>query len=99
VYKATHPNTRGKKRETHECNMKIGTWCWDLGQTNSPTSARRGDGFGYIRIWATPPKRLVFWDGAPSPYEWYQSHAPNLVVCVGDVRSPKGATEGTLGPC
>ena len=57
--------------------------CWDLGQTNSPTSARRGDGLGFIRIWATPPNsgdglgfiriwatppnRLVFWDGAPSP--------------------------------
>ena len=33
----------------------------------SPTSARRGDGLGFIRIWATPPNRLVFWDGAPSP--------------------------------
>ena len=41
--------------------------CWDLGRTNSPTSARRGDGLGYIRIWVTPAKRLVFWDGAPSP--------------------------------
>ena len=45
----------------------ICTFCWDLGRTNSPTSARRGDGLGYIRISATPPKRLVFWDGAPSP--------------------------------
>jgi len=38
------------------------TWfnCWDLGRTNSPTSARRGDSHGYIRIWATPPRRLVF---------------------------------------
>ena len=41
--------------------------CWDLGRTNSPTSARRGDGLEFIRIWATPPIRLVFWDGAPSP--------------------------------
>ena len=41
--------------------------CWDLGRTNSPTSARRGDGLGFIRIWATPLNRLVFWDGAPSP--------------------------------
>ena len=40
--------------------------CWDLGRTNSPTSARHGDGIGYIRIWATPPRKLVFWDGAPS---------------------------------
>ena len=43
--------------------------CWDLGRTNSPRSARRGDGLGFIRIWATPPKRLVFWDGAPIPLE------------------------------
>ena len=41
--------------------------CWDLGRTNSLTSVRRGDGLGNIRIWVTPPKRLVFWDGAPSP--------------------------------
>ena len=38
-----------------------------LGRTNSPTSARHGDGLGYIRIWATPPKWLVFWDGSLSP--------------------------------
>ena len=24
--------------------------CWDLGRTNSPTSARRGDGLEFIRI-------------------------------------------------
>jgi len=53
--------------------------------------ARRGDDLGYIRIWATPRRKLVFWDGALIPYKWYQSHAPNLVVCVGDVRSPQGA--------
>ena len=41
--------------------------CWGLGQTNSPSSARHGDGPAYIRIWATQPKRLVFWDDAPSP--------------------------------
>jgi len=58
-------------------------------RTNSPTSARHGDSLGYIRIWTTPPRRLVFWNGAPSPYKWYQSHA--LVVCVDDVRSPQGA--------
>ena len=34
--------------------------CWDLGRTNSPTSARREDGLEYIRIWATLPRRLVF---------------------------------------
>jgi len=38
-----------------------------LGRTDSPTSARRGDGFGYIRIWAILARRLVFWNGAPSP--------------------------------
>ena len=51
-------------------------------QTNSPTLARHEDGLEYIRILATPPIRLVFWDGAPSSYKWYQSHAWNLVVCV-----------------
>jgi len=50
-------------------------------QTNSPTLARQGDGLEYIRIWATPLRRLVFWDGASSPYKWYQRHAPNLVMC------------------
>jgi len=50
-------------------------------QTNSPTLARQGDFLGYIKIWDIPPRRLIFWDGAPSPYKWYQSHAPNLVMC------------------
>ena len=63
-------------------------------RTNCPTSAKHGDGLGYIRIWATPPRRLVFWDGAPNPYKWYQSHAPYLVLCVGGVRSPQGARRG-----
>ena len=40
-------------------------------QTNSLTLARQGNGLEYIRIWATPPRRLVFWDGAPSPYKGY----------------------------
>jgi len=40
---------------------------WDLDRTNNPTSARYRDGLGYIRIWVTLPRRLVFWDGAPSP--------------------------------
>jgi len=43
-------------------------------QTNSPTLARQGDGLGYIKIWATPPRRLIFWDSASSSYKWYQSH-------------------------
>ena len=50
-------------------------------QTNKPTLARQGDGLGYIRIWAAPPSRLVFWDGASSSYKWYQSHTLNL-SCV-----------------
>ena len=39
-----------------------------MGRTNSLTSAKLGDGLGFIRIWATLPRRLVFWDGAPIPY-------------------------------
>jgi len=39
-----------------------------LGRTNSLTSAGYEDGLEFIRIRATPPNRLVFWDGAPSPY-------------------------------
>ena len=38
--------------------------CWDLGRTNSPTSARYEDGLKYIRIWTTPPRKLVLWDSA-----------------------------------
>ena len=34
----------------------VGIWV----EQNSPTSARHGDGLGYIKIWATPPKWLVF---------------------------------------
>ena len=71
-------------------------FCWDLGRTNSPTSVRHGDDLVFIRIWATTPIRLVFWDSAPSPYKWYQSHAPNLVVCVS---ISQGAAEGAVGPC
>ena len=36
------------------------TLCWDLGRTNSPTSARRGNNLEYIRIKATPSRKLVF---------------------------------------
>ena len=72
--------------------------CWDLGRTNSPISARHGDSLGYIRIWATPPRRLVFWDGSPSPYKWYQSHDLNLFVYVGDVRSPKAQWKTQWAP-
>ena len=63
-------------------------------QTNSPTLARQGDDLGYITIWATLPRRLVFWDGGPSPYKWYQRHSPNLVICVGDVRSQRAQRRG-----
>ena len=54
--------------------------CWDLGRTNSHTSARRGDGLGFIRIWATLPKRLVFWDGAPSPSDTYFFRGQTSIV-------------------
>ena len=42
---------------------------------------------GIVGIWVEQivshrPRRLVFWDDVPSPYKWYRSHAPNLVVCV-----------------
>jgi len=59
-------------------------------QTNSLTLARQGDDLRYIRIWVTPPRRLVFWDGAPSPYtlealllfdhppSTYESHFPQF---------------------
>jgi len=57
----------------------VGASSLEMVQTNSPTLAR-WDGLRYIRIWVTPPRGLVFWDGAPSPYKWYQSHAPNLVM-------------------
>ena len=72
--------------------------CWDLDQTNSPTLARHGDGLGDIMIWAIPPNWLTFWDGAPVPYKWYQSHAPNLVVLwVGVVFDPpNGCKKGAL---
>ena len=42
-------------------------------QTNSLTSDRHGDGLEYIRIWTIPPRRLVFWDGAQSPYKMFLS--------------------------
>ena len=38
-------------------------------RTNSLTSVRHENGLGYIRIWATPPRRLGFWDGVPNPYK------------------------------
>ena len=63
------------------CEMVILMWRWAYGetlwsrrrllgfdQTISPTSARHEDGLGFIRTWATPPRRLVFWDGVPGPY-------------------------------
>ena len=57
--------------------------------------ARHEDSLGYIRIWVTPPRRIVFWDGAPSPYNWYQSHAPNL-ACVWVVFDPPGAQKAQV---
>ena len=52
-------------------------------RTNSPTSARHEYSLEYIRIWATPRRRLVFWDDVLTPYKWYQRHTPNLIMCVG----------------
>ena len=48
----------------------------DLSRTNSPTSARREDGLENIRIWVTPPKKLVFWDDAPSSYTNFGGYKP-----------------------
>ena len=52
-------------------------------RTNSPTSARHWDGLGYKRIWVTPTRRLVFWDGVSSPYttkEVENEFSPTLIV-------------------
>ena len=43
--------------------MRGDCWVW----VEQIVPARRRDSVGLISIWATPPKRLVFWDGAPSP--------------------------------
>jgi len=65
-------------------------WCsvGNLGQTNSPTLARHEDDLGFIRIWATLSNRLIFWDGAPSPYKW-RPYPELSRVYGGDVRSPR----------
>jgi len=34
------------------------------------TSVTHGDDLEYIRMCATPPTTLVFWDGALSPYKY-----------------------------
>ena len=55
-------------------------------RTNSPTSARYEDCLWYIRIWVTPPRRLVFWDGASSPYttkKLENEFSPTLIVFYG----------------
>ena len=77
-------------------------------RTNSLTSARDVDGFGFIRIWATPPRKLVFLDGASSPYKWYQSchkslqmvsePCPELSRVCGWCSIPQG-TKGAVYPC
>jgi len=60
--------------------------CWDLGRTNSPTSAKHGDGLRYIRIWATQLRRLVFWDGllgwCPESLQFSLPFHPHLLVRV-----------------
>ena len=38
----------------------------NLGRINSPTSARHRNGLEFIRIWATPPNRLIFSRLAPT---------------------------------
>jgi len=48
------------------CENLVIPYCWDLSRTNSPTSVRHEDGFEYIRILATPPRKLIFWDGNSS---------------------------------
>ena len=49
--------------------------CWNLRSNKCPTLARHRDGLGFIRIWATP-KKLVFWDGAPSSYKIVNDISP-----------------------
>ena len=38
-----------------------------FGSENNPTSTKHRNDLEYIRIWVTPHRRLIFWDGAPSP--------------------------------
>ena len=52
--------------------------------SNSLTSARRGGGLENIRIWAIPPKRLVFWDDAPSPSRFGCAITAAYVSCLKD---------------
>jgi len=48
--KGKQPSTSAED-VNHSCSHdKLPKKCWDLGRTNSPTSARRGDGLEYIRI-------------------------------------------------
>jgi len=47
-------------RSLSTCLVEHSPSCWDFGRTNSSKSARYGNGFGFIRILATPPNRLVF---------------------------------------
>ena len=70
-------------------------WYWVGCRTNSPTLARHGDGLGYIRIWATPPKGLIFWDGA----QVFRSgeSCPELIRVGGWCSLPKMDT--LVGPC
>ena len=48
---------RRPNRAREDNGLKQEKQCWDLGRINSPTSARRGDGLEYIRIWVTPAKK------------------------------------------
>ena len=46
--------------------MKVVELAVRFGSINSPTSARHRDELEYVKIWATPLRRLVFWESAPS---------------------------------
>ena len=69
-----------------------------MGRTNSLTSARRRDGLGYIRIWATPPQRLVSWDGAPSPTKMMYANQNLLNLKTGAKASQSGYNESGALP-
>ena len=60
-------------------------------RTNSPTSVRLGDGLGYISVWATPPNRLTFWDGAPSLISDIRAMPRLWTRCVKDPQGWTGA--------
>ena len=78
---------------SHEFFLFFMLFVLKLVQINSPTLARQGDGLGYIKIWATPLRKLVFWDGVPSPYKWSRSHVTNLIMCEKSPRVQKAQAQ------